>query len=635
MSLFALPVSVADLTQLQQGIQFFTNTAEATAEAAAINADEATESVLTYAAKLIQSNISLSQVAMADTAIMEGGTIPIGDTTTPNTLTFLSTQFLPAQVATGIAHGFNGTVYAAEALGLALGSTAGFNTNFANLGTTAFVQAVVNAIGVNPMAIQDFLNNWIAFYSGAGSGVHPGLSVTQAAYGATFGDAIGVALLNPTSANLQTVVSTTPFNPFSPNTIQGLVANALIDNAEGAYKTGVALGALPPNIPLQGGGEGVPLFLTTGIDSPTKGFSNSPTGKPLLNGFTATNKGEILPAQPFVSTSGVAVVNDQDSLGTVQLGGIAQGLNTLLTKVNISGYGNNSAFSGAGTTIFAGIVAAGVADATKTINVNITGSVGTTNAAGADSLIFSNDTTAGNGTAANPKLSYGTWAITTSADSDLQLQQDFNGFVPGSAFLAVPGGVGGATGLTLNAAGTIAVGQDKIGNWQKVKDINAAGSTGTVIVTGATAGNATNAFGTTSNPLWLFGSAAGLLDDTGAGGAFALTSYELGSGVNVLDVSSASAAQIAKLTTTPNVTAGLNNTIIVQDSVATTTSAATFANIKGFQTLGIGGASAAQGAAGTINMANLPGFTTIEYFTAAAGSVNYQPGRWADGECVR
>ena len=110
----------------------------------------------------------------------------------------------------------------------------------------------MNATGVNPTAIQDFLNNWIAFYSGAGSGAHPGLSVTQAAYGATFGDAIGVALLNPTSANLQTVVSTTPFNPFSPNTIQGLVANALIDNAEGAYKTGVALGALPPHTPLRG-----------------------------------------------------------------------------------------------------------------------------------------------------------------------------------------------------------------------------------------------------------------------------------------------------------------------------------------------------------------------------------------------
>ena len=51
MSLFALPVTVADLTQLQAGIEFFTNTAEATAEAAAINAPGATETVFTYAAR--------------------------------------------------------------------------------------------------------------------------------------------------------------------------------------------------------------------------------------------------------------------------------------------------------------------------------------------------------------------------------------------------------------------------------------------------------------------------------------------------------------------------------------------------------------------------------------------------------
>ena len=34
MSLFALPVTVSDLTTLQSGIQFFTNTAEATTEGA-------------------------------------------------------------------------------------------------------------------------------------------------------------------------------------------------------------------------------------------------------------------------------------------------------------------------------------------------------------------------------------------------------------------------------------------------------------------------------------------------------------------------------------------------------------------------------------------------------------------------
>ena len=63
---------------------------EATTEAATNDAPNATETVFTYAARLIQNNISLSQVVMADTAIMEGGTIPVGDTATPNTLTFLS-----------------------------------------------------------------------------------------------------------------------------------------------------------------------------------------------------------------------------------------------------------------------------------------------------------------------------------------------------------------------------------------------------------------------------------------------------------------------------------------------------------------------------------------------------------------
>ena len=51
MSLFALPVTMADLTQLQLGIQFFTNNAEATAEVATINAG--TDTVSAYANKLL------------------------------------------------------------------------------------------------------------------------------------------------------------------------------------------------------------------------------------------------------------------------------------------------------------------------------------------------------------------------------------------------------------------------------------------------------------------------------------------------------------------------------------------------------------------------------------------------------
>jgi hypothetical protein len=105
MSLTALPITASDLTILQQGIGFTTNSTEATQEAQAINTSGSTETVFTYAARLIENNISLSQVAMAVTALMEGGAIAVGNTTTPNTLTLLSTQFLPAQVAVALAHG--------------------------------------------------------------------------------------------------------------------------------------------------------------------------------------------------------------------------------------------------------------------------------------------------------------------------------------------------------------------------------------------------------------------------------------------------------------------------------------------------------------------------------------------------
>ena len=102
MSLFALPVTVSDLTTLQSGIQFFTNTGEATTEVGSINANTPNDLVFIYATKLLANNISLSQVAMAVSALMEGGTIAVGNATTPNTLTLLSTVFLPPQVAVAL-----------------------------------------------------------------------------------------------------------------------------------------------------------------------------------------------------------------------------------------------------------------------------------------------------------------------------------------------------------------------------------------------------------------------------------------------------------------------------------------------------------------------------------------------------
>src|SRR5262249_9483150 len=131
------------------------------------------------------------------------------------------------------------------------------------------------------------------------------------------------------------------------------------------------------------------------------------------------------------------------------------------------------------------------------------------------------------------------------------------------------------------------------------------------------------AAGSSAHPGWVVGRDVGVLDATGA--TFALTSVRLGAGRTFLDVSSASAAQVAALTTAAGagVTLGPANEIIVKDSVATTASATTFKNIAGFNLLGIGGPAGADGAGGTINMANLPAtISGIEYITAASGAVS-------------
>jgi hypothetical protein len=215
MSLAALPVSVSDLTTLQQGIQFFTNTAQATTEAVAINASGSSQSVFTYAASLLNDNLSLSQVAMAVGAIAEDGTLAVGNSTTSNTLAFLSAQFLPSQVAYAVSLGLNQTVFAAQALGLALAGTTGFQNEWGNLSSGLFKAEVATATGVNLSALDGWLSYWTSFYTA--NGAPGGLSVTQAAYGATLGEAIGVALLNSTSAHLETVFSTQGSNGFSPN----------------------------------------------------------------------------------------------------------------------------------------------------------------------------------------------------------------------------------------------------------------------------------------------------------------------------------------------------------------------------------------------------------------------------------
>src|SRR6202022_2443588 len=107
------------------------------------------DTVYAYAAQLLANNISLSQVAMADSALMEGVTVAVGNATTSNTLTLFSTVFLPPQVLNAVKFGFNPTVYAAEALGKALGSDPSFNTNFVGLTPTFFAAAVGSLTGTD------------------------------------------------------------------------------------------------------------------------------------------------------------------------------------------------------------------------------------------------------------------------------------------------------------------------------------------------------------------------------------------------------------------------------------------------------------------------------------------------------
>jgi hypothetical protein len=200
------------------------------------------KSLYSYAVQLLENNISLSQVAMAVDSLMFGATDNVTE------LTKLSTQFLPAQVAAAVASGLNPTVYAAETLGLALAGGRGdtlsthfqpsFATLFGSLSVAQFVSEVASLTGINATAIQGFVQNWTNFYSANPSATF-GLPVTLAAYGAAFGDAVGVALLNPT-ANGTTAL------------LVSEEQNALIDNAEGLYKAGIPLISEPPHIPLQG-----------------------------------------------------------------------------------------------------------------------------------------------------------------------------------------------------------------------------------------------------------------------------------------------------------------------------------------------------------------------------------------------
>src|SRR5262249_40314342 len=105
-----------------------------------------------------------------------------------------------------------------------------FATGFGGLSIGAFAAAFSAITGTSTAAITGFVNDWIAFFT-ANPIAHPSMSVTLAAYGATAGDAIRVAL----EANNPTALS-----------MRNQVANALIDIAETGTPGGATYAAGVP-----------------------------------------------------------------------------------------------------------------------------------------------------------------------------------------------------------------------------------------------------------------------------------------------------------------------------------------------------------------------------------------------------
>jgi hypothetical protein len=359
-----------------------------------------------------------------------------------------------------------------------------------------------------------------------------------------------------------------------------------------------------------------------------------------MNGISTlnvTNQGSLLGLGVFATgfqgnVTGLQTVNvgfnGLGSIAGVQLGNVNQGLNTPLKTVNINQFAGNPLIFGlfGALPVFSADIAQSAASAANSLTINLNGNLGRTSVIGAGipigggaaTISIANDGAAG--TAAAPNLSYGTQIYNTGTNTKtyLQLEAQPDGFLGGIlGALGVPS-VDGTTTFKFTGAGELAVGQDIAGDHQFVQDIDASGTTGHVVITGATAGTGTTAYATTANPGALYGSTAGFLDNTGTT-AFNLTKFELGSGTTFLDVSSATGAQVKALTTTPGTLVALDNEIVVKDAAA---KGANFGGIKGFSILGIGGSAFADGAGGTIDLANLTpaGLTTIDFVTLSSAA---------------
>lgn len=285
MSIYALPVTVQDLLDLQDSIQFFTNEAQATSQAAAINGG--TTTVYDYALQLLDANLATSQVAMAVPSLI------LNETPAVDVLANVSLNFLPAQIDFAISQGLDPVVYAAEtwAVNAANDNAAAFDALYGALSATQFATVVSTTTGVNTTAILQFINNWEDFYTNNPNAIPANLDVQSASYAAAFGDAIGNALVDD--------------SPFTQS-VNDLTENALLTIATGQYVVGVPITSLPDHAPLQGEQD---LRLTIGVDhlstsAPDQVFDATPAANPPFGSDNTLNTGDTL-----TDTAGDGTIN--------------------------------------------------------------------------------------------------------------------------------------------------------------------------------------------------------------------------------------------------------------------------------------------------------------------------------------
>lgn len=146
----------------------------------------------------------------------------------PAELTKLETQYLPGQIEWAVICGYNPTVYAAQALGLALaggdGTSNAFAMNYGNLTVPQFASEVSSLTGISAAAITGWVNNWFAFYAANPSATY-GLPISLATYGAAFGDAAGNELVGNPTLN----------NPAGDNVLTASVMAGLWEPIGGSY----------------------------------------------------------------------------------------------------------------------------------------------------------------------------------------------------------------------------------------------------------------------------------------------------------------------------------------------------------------------------------------------------------------